>query len=91
MGLFLLKDVSKILKLERENMEDEKVVKMAGEIQRLDKMLDAKDEMIDRLKKERDWVIQDFAKSLQFHSAIKTTLEFQADIIQREMEKALRE
>lgn len=73
-------------------MEEENVnQKLAEEVQKLDKALDEKDKKIDRLKRERDWVIQDFAKSLQFHSALKTTLEFQADIIRQEMEKALRE
>lgn len=62
---------------------------MAEEIQKLDKALDQKNEEANRLRKERDWVIRDFAKSLQFHSEVKTTLAFHDEIIRQQMRKAL--
>ena len=74
---------------EEGEMEDEKLKKMAEALQKMDKQLDEKDIEVKQLKKERDWVIQDFIKSLRYHYP-GTTEEWHRGNIEEAMANALR-
>lgn len=59
--------------------------KLLMEIQNLKREVGMKVDRINQLRKEIDWVIQDFAKSLQFHKG--NTQEFQEGIIREQIKK----
>ncbi len=71
-------------------MPDEKVVEMSAEsIRNHTAIFDKQRKEIEKLKMEKEWVITDFAKMLQFYSKAKTTLDFHKGIIREQVKKAL--
>lgn len=72
-------------------MGDKEVKELTEEIQKLKRQLEVYEKAQDRLRREKKWLIEDFAKSLQFHSKVRTTLEFQQGIIRQELANAVRE
>ena len=70
--------------------EDRKMEReqLAAEIQRLNAQLELKKKTITQLEKDKEWLIGDFAKSLQFHHP-DTTEKFQEFQIRRALSIAM--